>query len=117
MQISDILGAEQRKKLMYDDHNLSRSEMYFTADQLLRIFPEWVNELGPDLGCESLHEQISSQIVAAGLSLEANEPQAYRVLEDNWKLLLRHAEASRKDILKLVERKRDEIQSLRDGVS
>lgn len=94
---------------MYDDHNLSRSEMYFTTDQLLRIFPEWVNELGSDLGCESLHKEISSQVTAAGLSLEANEPRAYRILEDNWKLLLEHAEDSRRDILMSIERKRVEI--------
>lgn len=113
MQMSDVLDAEERKKLMYDDHKLTRSEMYFTVGQLLRTFENWVQELEPAMDILRLSSE--SQLKMS-LKFETTEPQAYSILEKNWEKLLGHTHDCSKEIEELVKRKADEIESLRDGV-
>lgn len=45
------------------------------------------------------------------------DPEPISYLEKNWELLFDHAERSCQEVLKMVERKQGQIQSLRDGVS
>lgn len=108
LQISDIVDAKLRGKLMYDDHKLTASEGYFVANQVLRVFEEWVGDLEPDL------QRLRSEI--AKRTHPAVEPEASHIIESNWVTLLKKAETSCIELQLLIRRKRDEIQSLRDGV-
>ena len=110
-QISDVLNSELREKLMYDDHKLNRSKTYFTVEQLLRIFEEWTSDLEEDI--HMLLDQTAYELKSR---FRAREPEAQSIIQKNWTLLLAHARYSRNNIDDLIQRKRDEIQSLRDGV-
>jgi hypothetical protein len=119
LQISDLLDATKRQKLMYDDHNMTRSELYFTMDQLLRVFGDWTSDLVTDL--RTLQQQILDNFVKnyrTDITISGLEPgvQSRQTLEPNWENLLRHAERSQTDVHTLVTQKQDEIRSLRDGV-
>lgn len=96
---------------MYDDHRLKRSETYFIVEQLLRIFEEWTSD--PEDDIRALMEQTKYEMKSR---IKSRCPEAQRIIESNWEKLLLHSQASRKDIMSLVERKRKEIQSLRYGV-
>lgn len=93
---------------MYDDHKLTASEGYFVANQILRVFEEWVGDLEPDL------QRLRSE-VAERTPPEA-DPETSHIIESNWVTLLKKAETSCSELQLLIRRKRDEIQSLRDGV-
>lgn len=96
---------------MYDDHKLNRSETYFTVEQLLRIFEEWTSD--PEEDIRTLLHQTAYEMKSR---IQSREPEVQRIIDRNWKLLLSHAQNSRNEIVGLIERKRNEIQSLRDGV-
>lgn len=96
---------------MYDDHRLNRSEIYFTVVQLLRIFEEWTSE--PEEAIRTLRYQTTYELKSR---VKSRQPEAQRIIERNWTALLSQAQTSRNRILGLIKRKRDEIQSLRDGV-
>lgn len=115
IQIHNVLDREERKKLMYDDHKLSRSEKYFVVGQLLRCFEAWVKRPVKDL--EDMRESMTDHMSRSGIRFAYHQHRAYSILEENWDLLLDHAQKSSKDILNLIERKQGEVQSLRDGVS
>lgn len=110
-QISDVLNAKSRGRLMYDDHNLNRSETYFTVEQLLRIFEEWTSD--PEDDIHTLLHQTAYEMKSR---VKSREPEVQSIIESNWNELLSHAQASRNKIIVLIERKRNEIHSLRDGV-
>ncbi|KAH8764196.1 hypothetical protein F5883DRAFT_675748 [Diaporthe sp. PMI_573] len=117
-EISDLLDATKRQKLMYDDHNMTRSELYFTMDQLLRVFGDWTSDLVTDL--RTLQQHILDNFVKnyrTDITISGLEPgaQSRQTLEPNWENLLRHAERSQTDVHTLVTQKQDEIRSLRDG--
>lgn len=96
---------------MYDDHKLDRSETYFTVEQLLRIFEEWTSN--PEGDIHTLLDQTAYEMKSR---IKSCEPEVQRIIESNWKVLILHARSSRNDIMGLIERKRNEIKSLRDGV-
>lgn len=96
---------------MYDDHKLNRSETYFTVEQLLRIFEEWTSD--PEEDIRMVLDQMTYEMKSRIMS---REPEAQSIIENNWTRLLSHAKYSRKEIVGLIKRKRNEIQSLRDGV-
>lgn len=96
---------------MYDDHNLNRSETYFTIEQLLRIFAEWTSD--PEEDIRMLLDKTAYEMKSRIKSTEAG---AQKIIENNWNLLLAHVMDSRSEIMGLIERKRNGIRSLRDGV-
>lgn len=110
-QISDVLDPDLRKKLMYDDHKLNRSEIYFTVVQLLRIFEEWTAE--PEDTIRTLRYHTIYELKSR---MNPSQPDAQHIIETNWISLLTQAQTSKNKILGLIKRKRDEIESLRDGV-
>lgn len=117
-----MLHPKSREKLMYDDHKLERSEMYFTVLQLLRTFEEWVAELVPRIELSRDHAQHDlnpfRQDEARLCKVEEIEHrnEARAIIDANWSMLLSQAQRSQDDILKRVERIKQEVSSLRDGV-
>lgn len=99
---------------MYDDHKLKRSEMYFTVLQLLRIFEDWASDLVEDVEAliPPVREKMRQRLVA-----HESEAEAHAIIEDNWKLLIAHAQDSKTDVVGQIERRKQEVSSLRDGVS
>lgn len=89
---------------MYDDHKLNRSETYFTVEQLLRIFEEWTSD--PEEDIRMLLDQTRYEMKSRIMS---REPEAQRIIENNWTRLLSHAVYSRNEIVGLIERQRNEI--------
>lgn len=93
---------------MYDDHKLTASETYFLVNQLLRVFEEWINNLESDL--QRLRQEIAEKMSP----VVGHDPR--RIIESNWAMLLKKASTSCSELKTRTKRKRDEIESLRDGV-
>lgn len=94
---------------MYDDHKLTRSKDYFIVSQILRIFEDWINDSKTNL------EQLR-KLQMDWKSYDLLPLEAQSIIDSNWDILLLHATASCENIKNLIQRKRNEIQSLRDGV-
>lgn len=110
-KISDVLDTKSRGKLMYDDDKLNTSETYFTVLQLLRVFKNWTCE--PENDIRKLIQQFNFEMDK--VDTEAHEAQD--IIETNWAEVLSHVRSLTKEIADRIERKINEVQSLRDGVS
>jgi hypothetical protein len=107
---------------MFDNSSFSRSELYFTTLQLLRISSEWIRGGMEDL--ESLAEASACHYIS--LSDGHHVKKSYtdhtihhvtNVLLQNWKNVISHQKLLCKPLLDRIERKTEEVKSLRDGVS
>lgn len=105
---------------MFDD-SFKLSEQYFTVLQLLRIFQDWIVEA--DKGMDDLGQELSQQCRSwqawrqrcAPLD-EIEEPFHMAALEANFARVQNFFEL-RADALKgRIQRKKEEVESLRDGV-
>lgn len=97
---------------MYDDDKLNTSETYFTVLQLLRVFGEWVLEPKEDI------RKIATQVrLEMEQRVRSRAPESQRIIMENWATIQLHAETLTADIVSRIERKMEEVQSLRDGVS
>jgi hypothetical protein len=103
---------------MYDDNKLHRSEFYFSLLQLLRIFSGLINQSMADL--KSLAAK--SNVIIGGLRSRRSGhfPElagAAVALENNWDMLVARQAGFGGALLGRIERRLEEIESLRDGVS
>lgn len=96
---------------MYDDDKLNMSETYFTVLQLLRVFKNWTSE--PEDNISKLIQQFNSEMD----KVDTQAQEAQHIIETNWAKILSHVRTLAKDIVDRIERKINEVQSLRDGVS
>jgi hypothetical protein len=113
----------KRGEMMFDNDPFPRSELYFTILQRLRISADWISESLKDL--ESLAE--ASQIMCEeGVTKSPDERRGRQdpvtvsvrtVLEQNWKNIISHQKSLAKPLLERIEKKTEEVKSLRDGVS
>lgn len=96
---------------MYDDDKLNTSETYFTVLQLLRVFKNWTSE--PEEDIRKLIQQFHSEMD----KVDTQAHEAQHIIETNWAKTLSHVRTLTKDIADRIERKINEVESLRDGVS
>lgn len=96
---------------MYDDDKLSTSETYFTVLQLLRVFKDWTCE--PEDDIRKLIQQFNFEMD----KVDTEALGAQHIIETNWAKVLSHVRSLTKDIADRIDRKINEVQSLRDGVS
>lgn len=88
------------------DQSMSRSKIYFTVLQILRIIKDWIVEN---------HAQIK-RIRGGGATGEPIFDPKDSITEQNWVKVENMMKARVERILDRVKAKNEEIQSLRDGV-
>jgi hypothetical protein len=95
---------------MCDNRGLERSHLYFETLQILRVMTEWVHGSLEDLS-ETKNWWTSQRI------FRPNQEFDELTILSNWDVLVtRHSELARQ-ILERVDRKTEDIKTLRDGVS
>jgi hypothetical protein len=101
---------------MYDDASLRRSEYYFAVLQLLRIFSEWIRQSMDDM------DKMISEIDAEMVPWLIGEPDdsvlrmSTAVLKSNWTEVGQMQKRLGQALLERIQKKQDEVKSLRDGV-
>ncbi|KAN0102633.1 hypothetical protein V8E51_010946 [Hyaloscypha variabilis] len=121
VKLGDILTPMKREEMMFDNDPFPRSDLYFTVLQLLRISADWISESLKDL--ESLAE--ASQIMCEIFTKSPDKRRGRQdpvtvsvrtVLEQNWKNVISHQKSLAKPLLERIEKKTEEVKSLRDGL-
>jgi len=116
--MSQIADEETRKKLMYDSSRLQRSDLYFEMLQILRIFSGSIAQSITDLERLAGHVRYCQE---CGLWKfpweELKEQDAVKVINFNWNKVVSMQKKAASAALHQIERKNEEIKSLRDGVS
>jgi hypothetical protein len=106
---------------MFDNDPFPRSELYFTILQLLRISADWISESLTDL--ESLAR--TSQRFCEKFTKPPDERWGRQdpvtvsvctVLKQNWENIISNQKSLAKPLLERIEKKTEEVKSLRDGV-
>jgi hypothetical protein len=106
---------------MFDNNSFTRSELYFATLQLLRISSEWIRGSMEDLESLAQGTEIYLFEIQAYLRPERDDhdpttANVARVLRQNWKNVLAHQKRLGKPLLDRIEKKTEEVKSLRDGV-
>lgn len=108
---------------MYDSREFQLSEFYFAILQILRIASEWIQESMNDLrrlvdGIENEHFSIERKHKITFLpDTPETQRSAVKVFKRNWESVISHQERIGVDLLDRISKKREEVESLRDGVS
>lgn len=103
---------------MLDNNNLDRSDQYFQILQLLRVVTRWIQESQKDLA--RMGKEWSwkprfrgKHVVAAKEVLDTDE----KIVRDNWRVLISHHTTLSEELFREIDRKTEDIKSLRDGAS
>jgi hypothetical protein len=106
--------------MMFDKDPFPTSELYFTILQLLRLASDWIRGSLEDL--ETLAESWDFYRYFTKLPAKRNGLQdpvtvnVTKVLKKNWKNVISHQKSLAKPLLDRIEKKTEEVKSLRDGV-
>jgi hypothetical protein len=108
---------------MFDDSKFSRSELYFAALQLLRICTDWIGEAIH--GFETLKDEVESRVREApwnnpgdrGHGVEADMETESTCLSEILSSMIEENRKRLQALLDRIEKKEEEVKSLRDGVS
>jgi hypothetical protein len=99
------------------DASFQVSEKYFSALQMLRIFRSWIQDTTGDF------DKFKSELVRNAISLQTGFPYANK-LDIDWEIVAQNADTVKErldaladSLLHRIENKREELESLRDGVS
>ncbi|KAK8040378.1 hypothetical protein PG991_000166 [Apiospora marii] len=127
VQIEDIYDTKKRASLMFETSTGSkfeRSDRYFFVTELLRISAEWIKETGNDL--QHLQavttRELLKGIAHAKHNYNGEHPNTISweacadVISHNWTIVFQAYEKYEKDLLGKIERKAQEVKSLRDGL-
>lgn len=108
---------------MFDNDQFSKSDQYFTALQVLRICSDWIKQVNQ--GLKTLHSQID--ISKASLDDDSDDDTNAHTAQDKederkrldemFSILMAENEVRSRPLLDRIERKVEEVKSLRDGVS
>lgn len=90
------------------DSKFEQSETYFFVIELLRIASDWITEATADL--DGLRLRACSR-------MKWKHKDAYALIETRWQEVLGVANKYQDDLLKRIEKKREEVYSLREAVS
>lgn len=100
-----VLNVSHRDGSLFDD-SFRQSKVYFSIDQLLRIVSDWITQTRRDL-------QVFDAIFLENPVLL----QMSAGLAQNWRSVSAYVETVDKRLQERISSKKDEIMSLRDGVS
>jgi hypothetical protein len=93
---------------MFDDKDFSKSKLYFKTIQLCRVFSNWIEETKYDL--QLSHDKF--------VDPHSRGPEGdFGEVSFEWKRRIEEPLRQLSLLLEQVKRKREEVQSLRDGVS
>jgi hypothetical protein len=108
---------------MFDNDQFSKSDQYFTALQVLRICSDWIKQVNQ--GLKTLHSQID--ISKASLDDDSDDDANAHTAQDKederkrlhemCSIVMAENEVRSRPLLDRIERKVEEVKSLRDGVS
>jgi len=93
---------------MFDDKSFSRSKLYFNVQQLCRVFGGCIQ--GTIEGLHNHHDAFMKQ------SYLWIKPRVKSELSTNWTKMIADRELKLRPLMERVNRKREEVESLRDGV-
>lgn len=119
IQPSDTLDKDQWQTLMFDSE-FKVSETYFSVLQMLRIFNEWIEQTESEWSLllrRVRHAYVHRKSKSAGGWSSSRSDTDRKILEEKLRdveELMRHLASILK---KRIEKKRIEVESLRDGVS
>ncbi|KAK8070798.1 hypothetical protein PG997_011001 [Apiospora hydei] len=126
--LEDVFDSKKRSSLMFEtssDSKFQSSDRYFFVTELLRISTEWIKETGHDLELpQSRINAIMTRLMEDGTDYYGGEPPnaaswkaCSDVMSHNWTIVFREYNKYEKDLLDRIERKTQEVKTLRDGVS
>ncbi|KAK8875056.1 hypothetical protein PGQ11_005570 [Apiospora arundinis] len=110
VQLEDIFDPSTRLNLMFESTSNSRfeqSETYFFVIELLRIATDWVTEATVDLDALRVR-------VCGGVKWKHKD--ASELIETRWEEVLGVADKYKDSLLKRIEKKREEVYSLREAL-
>ncbi|KAI1376339.1 hypothetical protein F4677DRAFT_88922 [Hypoxylon crocopeplum] len=110
IELDVIANEEWLNRLMFDS-SFKLSRLYFTVLQLLRIMDEWVEQSVTDL--KNLRDEWLQKKHNHTSHLSADE---LRSIEKNWDTAVSSMELRAKKLLYRINRKTEEVKSLRDGL-
>jgi hypothetical protein len=109
--------------MMFDNELFATSELYFTILQLLRIASDWIREGMEDLenlaGQSQVFIDFHFTLARRGGEVPATvdvSEVVSEVIERNWENVVSHQKSLAKPLLERIEKKSEEVKSLRDGV-
>ncbi|KAF5717024.1 hypothetical protein FGLOB1_2239 [Fusarium globosum] len=105
VKLEDLDNLKRVEELMFDN-SFKRSKDYFVALQILRIIDEWLDEV------QSTIEDMSKDDLLLKASMWATHFRSYNSFELAFRYVNEHATATKNR----VQKKREEINSLRDGL-
>ncbi|OAQ95791.1 hypothetical protein LLEC1_01398 [Akanthomyces lecanii] len=108
VSLSDFYSEQRWTMLMVDDLALTRSGEYFKALQILRLIQDWAEQ--------SLRDFETLKRTWWELLRDDVQAPPGGILKENWETALRQLKAMVNNITERVERKKIEIESLRDGL-
>lgn len=112
--MSHTLDEERLNNLMFDtSSSMSLSKQYFTVLRLLQVFTEWIDDE------VALWDRTRTLIISARHSFfwSSYESKARKQsLEDQLNIITQLLTAQAKQLKDRVDRKTEEVKSLRDGV-
>lgn len=109
--------------MMYDSREFQLSEFYFAILQVLRIASEWIQESMNDLRrlIDEMEDEHFSIERKQKITFLPDSPEAQRsavkAFKRNWESVISHQQRIGADLLDRISKKREEVESLRDGVS
>ncbi|OQD89552.1 hypothetical protein PENANT_c002G07007 [Penicillium antarcticum] len=116
------LKRSRRQDLMFDNDQFAKSDQYFTALQVLRICSDWIKQVNQ--GLKTLHGQID--ISKASLDDDSDDDSNTHTAQDKanerkqldemFSIVMAENEARSRPRLDRIERKVEEVKSLRDGL-
>lgn len=100
---------------MFDDDLFSRSKTYFQMQQLCRIFGAIIEETIRDI--EDFKEDTLSRVGNSYDERFQGFEREFKYLSNEWDKYTAGQIAKLTEVLELVQKKREQVESLRDGVS
>lgn len=124
IQPEDIPNHEKRNELMLDDRELKKSDLYFEALQLLRYMTEWIDQSEEDIAKllkdweeQKIRREDEFCDLFIGVSLRDSLLVDELAVSGNWEIIRSKHGFLVEGLLKDINRRTEDIKSLRDGVS
>ena len=105
--------------LMFDDKEFKRSKLYFTLLQLYRIFERCIEETLVDLEAsqKDFLESWGSDSYTDTEDVLETLASDLETLDKHWREAMSESKKQLESIMERIKYKREEVNSLRDGVS
>lgn len=126
VEVKDILSRKRRHKHMYDESDLSVSELYFFISQMLRFAAVWIRESTDDLHTlvrflEVNHFSVEGKgrnNAPPSFLPESSEAQQamLRRFRQTWEVVTSQQQKLADDLLGRIARMQEEVKTLREGV-